>query len=234
MGLFDNIDLGVSFDGIFDGVFPARRRAATAEADLQKAQQDKAKLQKQAADVTNDLRSFRQRSEAETERQRLFANSEFAKSMIAVLDDIDRAIEAAGTAKTQQADSLDGLAKRAITTLCGKYRIWYARPRDEFVKVEDLTVPVVESMRKHAEGNEAIAESLSMLRDGFLRALASHNVTPIDVNEGDEFDPNLHEAVAKLEIDDEHTGTGTIVRTIAAGYMIHDRVLRAAKVAIVA
>lgn len=223
-----------ALDGIFDGVFPARRRAATAEADLQEAQQDKAKLQKQAADAKNDLRSFRQRSAAEAERQRLSANTEFAKSMIAVLDDIDRAVESAGTVKTQQADSLDKLAKRAVTTLCGKYRIWHARPSDEFVKVEDLAAPVAESMRKHAECGEAVAESLSMLRDGFLRALASHDITPIDVNEGDEFDPGLHEAVARMEIDDEHTGADTIVRILAAGYTIHDRVLRVAKVAIVA
>ena len=208
----------------------ARRPSAA----LQKARQDETKWQTRAADVQNDLRSFRQRSEAEVERQRLFANTEFAKSMIAVLDDIDRAVEAVGAARTQQADSLDGLAKQAVIEMCVKYRIWYAEPCDEFVKVEDLAAPVAESMQKHAECSETIAESLSMLRDGFRSALALYNITPIDVNDGDEFDPNFHEAVAKMEIDDEHaTGTDTIVRVLATGYMIHDRVLRATKVAVV-
>ena len=47
---------------------------------------------------------------------------------------------------------------------------------------------------------------------------------------GQPFDPALHEAV--LEVDDPSYPPGTVVRVVEDGYTIHDRLLRAARVAV--
>ncbi|MBN2044511.1 MAG: nucleotide exchange factor GrpE [Anaerolineales bacterium] len=57
--------------------------------------------------------------------------------------------------------------------------------------------------------------------------LESENVTLMQV-EGEMFDPNLHEAISQVE-SPEHQ-SGQIVEVIQQGYMIGDRVLRAALV----
>ena len=57
--------------------------------------------------------------------------------------------------------------------------------------------------------------------------LESENVTVMQV-EGEMFDPNLHEAIAQVESPDHESGQ--IVEVIQQGYMIGDRVLRAALV----
>ncbi len=57
--------------------------------------------------------------------------------------------------------------------------------------------------------------------------LESENVNVMQV-EGEMFDPNLHEAIAQVESPDHESGQ--IVEVIQQGYMIGDRVLRAALV----
>jgi molecular chaperone GrpE len=47
---------------------------------------------------------------------------------------------------------------------------------------------------------------------------------------GASFDPNLHEAMA--EVDDDPSPPGSVVRVLEDGYRIHDRLLRAARVAV--
>ena len=47
---------------------------------------------------------------------------------------------------------------------------------------------------------------------------------------GQKFDPNLHQAMS--EIEDENSETGSIVQEIQTGYMLGDRLLRPALVAV--
>lgn len=59
--------------------------------------------------------------------------------------------------------------------------------------------------------------------------LARHGVTPMDVNPGDRFDPNRHQAAA--QIPSEHAA-GAVVSAIQSGWVIGERTLRAAMVAV--
>jgi molecular chaperone GrpE len=47
---------------------------------------------------------------------------------------------------------------------------------------------------------------------------------------GASFDPNFHEAM--VEVDDDSSPPGSVVSVLEDGYMIHDRLLRAARVAV--
>lgn len=63
-----------------------------------------------------------------------------------------------------------------------------------------------------------------------LQTLFKYHIKPFDPT-GDKFDPNLHEALFQAPIPGKEPGT--VLQTQKVGYMIKDRVLRAAQVGVV-
>ena len=70
-------------------------------------------------------------------------------------------------------------------------------------------------------------EGMEAIRERMLSILAQFGVKPF-VPEGEIFDPHFHEAVATANLPD--VTEGRIVEVVQPGYLIDDRVLRAAKV----
>ncbi len=75
------------------------------------------------------------------------------------------------------------------------------------------------------------AEGIELIYRKMLKVLEAEGITRMDA-EGELFDPNLHEAIVKME-SDEHESE-QIIEVLQQGYMIGDRVLRPAKVRIAA
>ena len=67
-----------------------------------------------------------------------------------------------------------------------------------------------------------------------MRALIStfkkHGIDPIVPEVGDRFDPQLHEAMFEAPV--PGTKAGDIIQVAAEGFMLHDRLLRAAQVGV--
>jgi molecular chaperone GrpE len=81
-----------------------------------------------------------------------------------------------------------------------------------------------------ADAQSPLAQGVAGTRKALLDALARHGVTRMDVATGAPFNPNEHEAVLQQPSADVPAGAVTLV--LAAGYRIHDRVLRPASVAV--
>jgi molecular chaperone GrpE len=75
----------------------------------------------------------------------------------------------------------------------------------------------------------ALAQGVSMVRSQLLDILRRHGISPIPAL-GAPFDPHLHEAV--LEQPTKEAPPSTVVLVLETGYMIHDRVLRPARVGV--
>jgi molecular chaperone GrpE len=88
-----------------------------------------------------------------------------------------------------------------------------------------------EVLRESDEGSaaKALVEGVELTMRQFEDALARHGVTPIE-SLGKPFDPNFHEAVQRMVRDD--VPPGTVVVEFQKGYLIRDRLLRAARVAV--
>jgi molecular chaperone GrpE len=84
---------------------------------------------------------------------------------------------------------------------------------------DDSDDPVLKSFR----------EGLQMVLRQFNEVLGKYNVVSFS-SMGELFDPNLHEAINRIETD-EHP-PNTIVSEMQRGYMIHDRLLRPALVSV--
>lgn len=76
-----------------------------------------------------------------------------------------------------------------------------------------------------------LKKGLEMVLNSLLQALANNHVEIIDPK-GELFDPNYHEAYTQLPAQDGQT-SGEVAKVFEKGYKLHDRVLRAAKVAVV-
>ena len=79
-----------------------------------------------------------------------------------------------------------------------------------------------------ADGNGASwAEGIELVYRKFLSALEAEGVLPMEVA-GQQFDPNLHEAISQEP--NEEMESGQIIEVVRNGYLIGERVLRPATV----
>ena len=80
---------------------------------------------------------------------------------------------------------------------------------------------------KEADENNALAQGVALVHEQLLDALKRHGVTRMEAA-GQPFDPHLHQGVMQQPSADHPPNT--VLQVLEPGYMIHDRVLRAAKV----
>ena len=77
--------------------------------------------------------------------------------------------------------------------------------------------------------NAALVEGVNATLRILMQTLQRFGVRPIEAL-GRRFDPNLHEAVARVA--DLSQPSGTVTRVVEEGYTIHDRLLRPARVVV--
>ena len=73
-------------------------------------------------------------------------------------------------------------------------------------------------------------QGVRMIEQQLVAALGDHGVSPIDVQPGDALDPNRHQALVEQPSHDIEPGA--VVSELVRGFMIHDRLLREAQVAV--
>lgn len=74
-----------------------------------------------------------------------------------------------------------------------------------------------------------LAEGVGLTQQELLGIFEKYGIKRIDPL-GQKFDPNLHEAVVQVE--QANVEPGTVIQVVQAGYIIHDRLLRPAMVAV--
>ncbi|MCM1309518.1 MAG: nucleotide exchange factor GrpE [Bacteroides sp.] len=79
------------------------------------------------------------------------------------------------------------------------------------------------------EGAEAVKEGMTLIYNKFVKYLEQNGVKAMDTN-GVDFNDELHNAVALVPGPEEQKGK--VIDTLEKGYMLNDKVLRHAKVAV--
>lgn len=112
-----------------------------------------------------------------------------------------------------------------------------AKEREEFIRfsqerlLRDL-LPILDNFERaltHAEEvHEPVAVGIRLISKQLADLLTAQGLKRLS-SEGNLFDPNLHEAVDRVE---EEGPEGVILKEIVPGYLLHDRILRPAKVRI--
>ncbi|MDP8299978.1 MAG: nucleotide exchange factor GrpE [Candidatus Tantalella remota] len=80
-----------------------------------------------------------------------------------------------------------------------------------------------------AQDKASVMDGIKLVQNEFHRILEENGVKKI-VTKGEQFDPNVHEAVSAIETDEYPDGE--ILEEVRAGYLLNNRLLRAAQVVI--
>src|SRR5580693_4016512 len=130
-----------------------------------------------------EMENLRKRTEREVADARLYGASSFARDVLAVADNMRRALDA-----------------------------------------------VPPEARAGAEaGMNSLVEGVELTERELLKALEKNGVRQF-TPQGEKFDPNVHQAM--FEVPDASVPAGSIVQVVQPGYMIGERVLRPALVAV--
>ena len=115
------------------------------------------------------------------------------------------------------------------------------KERGELIKnasesVMKQLLPIVDDMErgleatKNADDPQAIREGMQLIYNKLVKLLEQNGVKAIE-STGADFNPELHDAIAMVPVDDE-AQKGKVIDTPTKGYMINDKVLRHAQVAV--
>jgi molecular chaperone GrpE len=86
------------------------------------------------------------------------------------------------------------------------------------------------ALRENADANvKALLDGVALTERELSKVLEKHGVRKFEP-QGQKFDPNLHQAM--YEVSDPALPAGTVAQVVQAGYMIGERVLRPALVAV--
>lgn len=88
---------------------------------------------------------------------------------------------------------------------------------------------VPEERRGEHELLQTLLDGVIAVQNDFLSALSAHKIERLDPT-GEPFDPNLHEAM--YEVPDSELPNGSVAQVMQAGYRLHDRLLRPARVGV--
>ncbi len=93
----------------------------------------------------------------------------------------------------------------------------------------ERALSAVKKEEEHSDSIKNLIDGLMMVKKEFASALEKNGISKID-SVDKKFDPNLHQAMMEVENDD--LDEGVVVQEIQSGYMMHDRLLRPAMVAV--
>ncbi|MGC1164837.1 MAG: nucleotide exchange factor GrpE [Solirubrobacterales bacterium] len=150
------------------------------DALLADAQKEKDEYLELAKRTQADFENFRKRMAAEVTAAGVRGKGQLAQEVVPALDDLERAIEAAGL--DPEGDSEDGLAHGVLLVF-------------------------------------------RSLREGLKR----NGIEVVDP-QGEKFDPNQHEALSTVPV--EEAESGTVVEVLQKGYRLNEQLLRPARVVV--
>ncbi len=102
--------------------------------------------------------------------------------------------------------------------------------RDMLPVYDNLQRAVQAIPEENRETNAALIEGVELTLRELQNVFAKHGVTIVEPQVGDRFDPKMHEAMFEAPVPD--TQRGDIIQVMTVGFMLHDRLLRAAQVGV--
>lgn len=100
---------------------------------------------------------------------------------------------------------------------------------DNFNRVTESKKTIEEAINNN-DALKAFFDGVVLCGKELLSVFARHGIKPIDINEGEEFNPHYHQVV--LEVEKEDCKPGTIVEVFQHGYIYNDRLLRPTMVSV--
>jgi molecular chaperone GrpE len=163
---------------------PADRGEPTAAALIETLGREAADLKDKLLRTLAEMENLRRRTEREIAESRIYAVASFARDILAVADNMDRALQMLRAELKENADA----------------------------------------------GVKALLDGVELTERELIKVLEKHGVRKFEPQPREKFDPNLHQAM--YEVPDPSLPAGTVAQVVQSGYMIGERMLRPALVAV--
>lgn len=102
--------------------------------------------------------------------------------------------------------------------------------RDMLPVYDNLKRALDAASEEQREQDKALLDGVELTMRELLNVFKKHGVEPIEPTIGDRFDPQAHQAMFEAPV--PGTKAGDIIQVLAAGFMIHERLLRPAQVGV--
>ena len=105
--------------------------------------------------------------------------------------------------------------------------------QDLLPALDSLDMALAAVSQDNLEAEQAVEElkkGIELTIDQFIKAFNKHGIEVIEIEEGGEFNPHLHEAI--LQVEDAEKEAGKIVQVLQKGYKYKERILRPTKVSV--
>lgn len=188
----------------------------------------------------------------ETEKEQDSIHEENTDENVAITDDF--AGDTEDTQAEQEVNTLEGELAKVQAELDSKskeylflaaefdnYRKRTLKEKAEIIKnggenVLKGLLPIVDDFERGLKAAESdsdaksVLEGMTLIYNKLIKFMESMGVKAMNTT-GERFDPELHEAIAQVPAPSEEM-KGKVLDTVQKGYMINDKVLRHAKVAV--
>lgn len=150
-------------------------------------------------------------------------------------EDIDAYQTALNDAQAVSEQYLDDLQRERASFANYKRRIDQEKQTDSemaLAKSVNLFLPVIDdlerALKNRPEGTDcaAWADGIELILQKLRSTMAKQNVEVLDIQPGDEFDPNYQEALTHE--DSEDFTDGQVIEVVQTGYKLKDRIIRPA------
>jgi len=143
------------------------------------------------------------------------------------LELIDRVNDAEGRVVRAQAD-LENFRRRMRREMEDQRKFANQGLITDLLPVIDNVYRAISAASKD-EASRGILEGFLMVAQQLIGTLNKFDCQRIDAV-GEEFDPNIHEAISQMASDE--IGKGKVLQAVQEGYILHDRVIRPSQVII--
>lgn len=102
--------------------------------------------------------------------------------------------------------------------------------RDLLPVYDNLNRAIQAIPEESREASAALIEGVELTLRELTNVMTKHGVTPVSPAVGDQFDPQLHQAMFEAPL--PGTKAGQIIQVMTEGFLLHDRLLRPAQVGV--
>jgi molecular chaperone GrpE len=166
-------------------------------------------------------------------------------------DELEQEAQPEATQETQAVESDDsGVEQQEATDWQDKYLRLYAefdnfrkrtmRERGDLIRnagmdVLEKMLPVLDDFDRAAsnqsEDVKVVLEGQGLIHNKLKQILEAQGLTKMEVNQGDDFDVELHEAITNIPSPSPEL-VGKVVDVVEPGYKLNDKIMRYAKVVV--
>ena len=94
--------------------------------------------------------------------------------------------------------------------------------------IDDFERAIKALSESEADSNNSV-DGIQLIYNKLKYIIEQRGLKVMNINKGDDFNSEIHEAITKIPVDDENL-KGKIVEVVEKGYHLHDKVIRFAKV----